>query len=343
MDSENRTQINRLAFVEAILAQPERFDFYQALRTLEGLYPESPPIGQAKRPGAENFRLGQSPLLTFAPASLSGAEHSKSGKLRILIRFFGLFGPQGPLPIHLTELAHERDLNFGDPTLRRFADIFHHRAISFFYMIWRQAQPAANRDRPQEDRFMDFLGALVGQNGPSLKSVDPKHGPFVPAQSKRYFAGQIGRLAKTPEGLASILSEFFKIPVQVKNFRPHWMNLSRDDQSSLSGPSALRCLGRGAVLGRRVYDAQHSIEVVLGPMDFASYEAMLPEGRAMKSLKEWLKIYLGGELFVQTRHLLKADEVPTIVLGRQGKLGWTTWLGRRSNPEAAEELALLVN
>ncbi len=342
MDSENRTQTDRIAFVEQILEHPERFDFYQALRTIEGLYPESPPIGQAKRPGVEAFRLGQSPKLTFAPASLSGAEYTKNGKLRILIRFFGLFGPQGPLPIHLTELAHERDLNFGDSTLRRFADIFHHRAISFFYLIWRQAQPAANRDRPSEDRFMDFLGALVGQNGVPAQPAKPIQGRFVPAESKRYFVGQLGKLAKTPEGLAAILSEFFKIPVQVNSFRPHWMNLSRNDQTNLSGPPDLRCLGRGAVLGRRVYDAQHSIAVVLGPMDFASYEAMLPGGRAMNSLTEWLNIYLGAELFVQTRHLLKASEVPSIRLGHQGKLGWTTWLGKRKSAVAADELALSV-
>jgi type VI secretion system protein ImpH len=340
MDSENRTQTDRIAFIEQILEHPERFDFYQALRTIEGLYPESPPIGQAKRPGNEAFRLGQSPMLSFAPASLSGAEYTKNGKLRILIRFFGLFGPQGPLPIHLTELAHERDLNFGDATLRRFADIFHHRAISFFYLIWRQAQPAANRDRPNEDRFMDFLGALVGQVGVPSQNADSKQRRYVPAESKRYFAGQLGKLAKTPEGLAAILSEFFKIPVQVNNFRPHWMNLSRADQTSLSGPHELRCLGHGAVLGRRVYDAQHSIEVVLGPMDFASYQAMLPGGRAMNSLKEWLNIYLGEELFVQSRHLLKATEVPNIALGRQGKLGWTTWLGKRKSTVAADELAL---
>jgi type VI secretion system protein ImpH len=350
MASENRIEIDRLAFVEQIIAHPERFDFYHALRTLEGLFPESPLIGQAKRPAGEFFRLGQSPMLTFAPASLSGAEHSKTGKLRILIRFFGLFGPHGALPTHLTELAYERDLNYGDATLRRFADIFHHRAISFFYMIWRQAQPAANRDRPESDRFMDFIGALIGQNG----TVFPRTTGFnesparddslnrVPSQSKRYFAGQLGRLAKTPEGLAAILSEFFRIPVQVENFHPHWMPLSRDEQTRLSGPPEMRCLGAGATLGRRVYDAQHSIEVRLGPMDLVSYEAILPGGRAMASLKEWLKVYLGSEWFVQTRHSLLADQVPMTRLGSQGRLGWTSWLGRRAETTPADDLKFSI-
>ena len=339
MDAQSRIESDRLAFIEQLLARPERFDFYQALRTLEGLFPEAAPIGQAKRPSAEYFRLGQSPMLTFAPASMSGAEYSKSGKLRLLIRFFGLFGPQGPLPIHLTELAHERDLNFGDPTLRRFADIFHHRAIAFFYMIWRQAQPAANRDRPAEDRFMAYLGAFVGQGGPITNGEPMRTTKVVAPESKRYFAGQLGRLAKTPEGLAAILSEVFQVATKVNSFYPHWMVIEPDDQTKLSGPTQYRSLGQGATLGRRVYDVQHSIEVQMGPMDLASFEGLLPGGRAMASLIEWLKTYLGAEWFVRSRHLLKAEEVPGLRLGQQGRLGWTTWLGTRQSPMPADELS----
>jgi type VI secretion system protein ImpH len=340
MAAQSRLENDRLAFLEQILRQPERFDFYQALRSLEGLFPESPLAGQAKRPNAEAFRLGQSPMLTFAPASLSGAEYAKNGKLRISIRFFGLFGPHGALPTHLTELAHERDLNYGDATLRRFADIFHHRAITFFYVIWRQAQPAANRDRPQFDRFMDYLGALIGHNGLTDQLGGVKAPERIPSQAKRYFSGQLGRLAKTPEGLAAILSEFFQINVAVNNFHPRWMNLSKEDQTQLTGASELTCLGRGATLGRRVYDAQHGIEIVLGPMDLASYEAMLPGGKPMASLKDWLKAYLGAEWFVSSRHLLKASEVPQTRLGQQGRLGWTAWLGTRPSTSPASDLKL---
>jgi type VI secretion system protein ImpH len=330
MDSEKRIETDRLAFIDQLLRTPERFDFYIALRNVEALFPESPIIGQAKRPAIEAVRLGQSPLLSFAPASLSEADHSKAGKLRLMVRFFGLFGPQGALPLHLTELAHERDLNFGDATLRRFADIFHHRALSLFYMIWRQAQPTANRDRPRHDRYMEFLGAFVGYAADNNQRLDQ-----LPAQSKRYFAGHLGRLAKTPDGLAAILSEFFSIPVEVKTFHARWINLEIEDQTNLSGAPELRCLGRGATLGRRVYDAQSSVELLLGPMSLKSYEAFLPTGRAIRSLNDWIKSYLGGEWFVQTRHLLLAKQVPKCQLGHYGKLGWTTWLGKRPEIEAA--------
>ena len=335
MVSENRTETDRIAFIEQIIEQPARYDFYLALRTLETLYPESPLIGQARRPAQEHLRLGQSPQLSFAPASLTQAQLSKAGKLRIIVRFFGLFGPQGALPLHLTELAHERDLNFGDATLRRFADIFHHRTLSMFYAIWRQAQPVVQRDRPEQDRFIDLLGSLVGLAGLSAYEVDP-----VPAVSKRYFAGHLGRLAKTPEGLEAILSNFFGVKVQVHSYHPRWLTLARQEQTSLSGLPQLRSLGMGATLGRRVYDAQHSIALMVGPMDLPSYEAMLPGETTLLRMKAWLKSYLGGEWFISSRHLLVADQVPSTQLGKMGRLGWTSWLGKRHSSAPAADLQL---
>ena len=72
---------------------------------------------------------------------------------RLQVRLFGLFGPNGPLPLHITEYARERLRHAGDPTLSRFLDVFHHRFLALFYRAWAQAQPHVNRDRPKEDRF----------------------------------------------------------------------------------------------------------------------------------------------------------------------------------------------
>ena len=72
------------------------------------------------------------------------------------MRLFGLFGPNGPLPIHLTEYARERLQHGGDATLCRFLDVFHHRFLALFYKAWAQAQPHVNRDRPAQDRFVVY-------------------------------------------------------------------------------------------------------------------------------------------------------------------------------------------
>lgn len=334
MASPDRLEADRLALLARIQEAPEHFDFYQVLRSLEALHPQLPPIGRSKRPASDAVRLGQSPQLSFAPASLSQFERDKAGRPRLSVRFFGLFGPQGPLPLHLTELAHERDLNH-DAGLRRFADVFHHRALSFFYRIWREGQPTANRDRPEQDRFLDYLGALIGHAGPRWRRLD-----HVAPEAKRHFAAHLGRLARTPEGLTAILSEYFGIRVQVQCFQPHWMSLEREAQTRLGGPAETSRLGLGATLGRRVRDAQYGVLIELGPMDLKSYEAMLPGGPALASLEDWIKTYLGAEWFVRARYLLRADEVPAARLGGRGRLGWSTWLGARKSAKPADELQL---
>jgi len=63
------------------------------------------------------------------------------------VRLFGLLGPNGPLPIHVTEYARHRLRHAGDATLSRFLDLFNHRFLALFYRAWAQAQPHVNRDR----------------------------------------------------------------------------------------------------------------------------------------------------------------------------------------------------
>ena len=47
--------------------------------------------------------------------------------------------------------------NAGDPTFAVFADLFHHRMLSFFYRAWAQAQPTVSFDRPEADRFGAYV------------------------------------------------------------------------------------------------------------------------------------------------------------------------------------------
>src|SRR5215203_311267 len=95
-------EADALAFFTELARRPYRYDFYQTLRRLEGLYPDKPRWGEARRPGDEPVRLGQEPDLSFAPAPL--ASFDPGGRTpRLQVHLFGLFGPNGPLPIHLTE------------------------------------------------------------------------------------------------------------------------------------------------------------------------------------------------------------------------------------------------
>jgi len=313
----------RLSLLDAVRQQPWAFDFYQVLRRIEALHPDTPRLGEARRPADEPVRLGQAADLDFAPSNVTALNYTATGVPRIVVRFLGLWGPQGPMPLHLTEFARERQHSYGDPTLVRFADVFHHRLLLGFFRAWRQAQPAASRDRPQEDRFRTYVGATFGQGLPTFGNRDA-----VPDDSKRHFAGALSRVVRTPDGLAGILSVYFGVPATVDSFAPRWMTLPVDQRSRLGSMAGSAALGQGAVVGSRVRDAQSHVALHLGPMSLAGYEQLLPSGGWHARLRDWVLQYVGEEYGVHATLTLRRSEVPAARLGRSGRLGWTTWAGR---------------
>ena len=88
---------------------PWEHGFYQAMRRLEAQYRDRPRFGDSVRPAQDAVRLAQEPSVVFAPATLAALEPEQDGPAqdhraaRLLVHFFGLFGPDGALPLHLTD------------------------------------------------------------------------------------------------------------------------------------------------------------------------------------------------------------------------------------------------
>jgi type VI secretion system protein ImpH len=321
------------ALPERFQREPTRFGFYAIMRLLEALHPDRPRFGKSVTPGQDVLRLGQEPSVGHAPGTLAGLEPGRDGRpARLLVHFFGLFGPDGPLPLFLTEFARDRRRNHGDPTFQRFADLFHHRALSLFYRAWADVRPTVSFDRPQQDRFGHYVGALIGLATPGLRDRDA-----MPDLAKSHFAGLLAGQTRHAEGLGQMLSSFFVAPVHVESFHGAWLSLHPADCSHLSDGAATAELGRSAVLGARVWSRQHKFRVVFGPLSLAEYERLLPGGLSFHRLVPIIRNYVGDTLVWDVTLILRAAEVPAIRLGQHGRLGWTTWLQpRRSHLDAAD-------
>ncbi|MDP5240058.1 type VI secretion system baseplate subunit TssG [Uliginosibacterium sp. 31-16] len=325
------TRLSPQTFYARLEAEPFAHDFYQTMRRLECLHLDKPRWGMALRPADEPVRIGQEPSLAFAPASLASFRRERDDRPpRLEIRFFGLLGANGPLPLHLTDHARQRILHSGDATFSRFLDILHHRFAALFYRAWAQAQPTVSLDRPDEDRFAGYVGALCGIGQPTLQRRDA-----VPDNARRFHAGALSRQVRNGEGLASVLAGFFKLPVEVEQFVGHWMPIEEADQSRLGSSQ----LGRNAVLGSRVWDRQSKFRIHIGPLTVRQYADFLPSGSALPKLVDWVRFYTGGELFWDVQLILRRQEVPTLMLGRSGLLGWSGWLG---TPQMADDAGDLV-
>jgi len=330
------THAGREALLGAIAEAPWKHDFFQALRRLECLYPERPRWGSALKPAEEPIRLGQEPAMSFAPASLSAlVRPGNSPTPRLEVRFFGLFGPNGPLPLHLTEYARGRLMNAGDPTFARFADIFHHRLLTLFYRAWAQAQPTVSLDRPSEDRFGYQVGALFGLGSPALRNRDS-----LPDFAKLHHAGLLSRQVRNAEGLAKLVAGTFRVRAEVEQFVGHWMTMEMRDRSRLGGGTAR--LGRNALAGQRIWDRQHKFRLHLGPLSLTEYSSLLPGTAGISKLAACVRNYAGDEYAWDARLTLRQAEIPRLALGRFGRLGLTGWLGSRRRTHDANDLILDV-
>jgi type VI secretion system protein ImpH len=314
-------------------AAPHRFSFYAIMRHLEALHPERPRFGQSIRPEQDLLRLGQEPSVIHAPAALSDFEPGTEGKPgRLRVYFFGLFGPDGPLPLHLTEYARDRRRNYGDRTFQSFADLFHHRTLSLFYRAWAASRPTVSFDRPDQDRFAYYVGSLIGLSTPGLRDRDA-----MPDLTKLHFAGLLASQPRNAEGLGQILSAFFDMPVRVESMVGAWLSLPPGDYTHLGDSRATAELGSSALLGKRVWSRQHKFRIVFGPLSLAEYKRLLPGGLSLHRLIPIVRNYAGDSLIWDVSFILRAAEVPRLQLGRQGQLGWTTWLTpRRSKQDAAD-------
>ena len=256
---------------------------------------------------------------------------------RLFVAFLGLLGPNGPMPLHLTEYIRDRERNLADPTLARFMDVFNHRVISLFYRAWAVNQQTVSFDRPESDRFAVFIGSLFGIGTNALRNRDE-----VPDLAKLHYSGRLACQTKNAEGLGAILEDYFKIPVQIEQFVGQWLPLPEESRLRLGESPSTGVLGSTAIVGSRIWDCQQKFRIRMGPMGFADYQRMLPSGNSLKRLRAWVRNYVGDELGFEVQLILKAQEVPKLRPGKIGQLGWSTWTSSKPFEKDADDLVLQV-
>jgi type VI secretion system protein ImpH len=268
---------------------------------------------------------------------LASAERGKDGRLHVLGYFLGLFGPQGPLPLHLTEYAHDRVTNARDRTFTAFADIFHHRVLELFYRAWADVRPTVHFDRPDQDGFATYIGALIGIATPELVQRD-----LWPDRAKLHFAGILSGGTKNRSGLEALLCEYLGLPARVEECMGQWLTISPPEQTRLGVDRSSTTLGRTAVLGETVWNIQHKLRVVVGPISVGQLMQYLPGSPSLARLSALLMNYLGYEYSWDVKFLVKRERLPGMRLGSFGHLGWTSWVSPQAAGAAVDDVVLNV-
>jgi type VI secretion system protein ImpH len=303
--------------------------FFAAMRKLESLFRAAPRFGEAVDPALEPVRLGQDPSLAFCSSALTGVEAGDATTpARVRVSYFGVLGPHGPFPTHLTQYVYDQRQQRGDATWIGFLDIFHHRMISLFYRAWANAQPTVNRDRPEADRFAHYLGALIGQST-TAEPRPPTDLDEVALCAATHFVGP----TRHAEGLRKTLQLCFGVPVAIDEFVAQWLDIPPEYCWVIPGSlsdveGAIGVLGESTRVGTQVYDRQSKFRVIVGPLALEDYRRFLPRGDLLARLIELVQRYAGDELRWDARLILREPDRRATILGSVGLLGQTANLGQ---------------
>ena len=338
MATESRRTDHSLAGV--MFDEPYRFDFFQAVRLLERVYPERRPVGRASDPSREVARFRTRVSLAFPPSQIHQLTRGDSGEEerppQMMVAFMGLTGPQGVLPHHYTELLVDR-VRYKDTALWEFLDVFNHRAISLFYRAWEKHHFPVAYERGEQDRFTEYLFDLVGMGTHGLRGR-----MSFRDQALLFYGGLVAQRPHSAGAIQSILSDYLGVPVNVEQFSGQWLKL--DDVSLTRLGKANSELGVNAVAGERVWDTQSKFRLKFGPLTFAEFAAMLPVGSAFRPAADFARVLAGLELDFDAQLILKKEEVPTCILTtrarRRPMLGWTAWLKTRAFTENDSQVVL---
>lgn len=332
MAGKERRAAPDLTRLEGLGRDPTSYGFYRAMRMIEASFDDRPRLGETHRPAQDGVRLGQEAEMAFPPSTIADFRVDEDGRAHLDSRFFGLFGPSGPLPLHLTEYARDRNRNSHDKTFIAFANMFHHRMLSLFWRAWAAGEPAVSFDREDADPFADYVSSFAGLMGPGFHGRDR-----MPDLSKLHFAGRLGCFRRNEDGLLAIVSAFFRTRTEIVSFVGSWLDLEPDDRWRLGSTAQL---GRTASVGGRVWSRQAKFRLRLGPMPLEEYRRLLPGGGSLGKLVAIVRNYAGDEFDWDLNLVLKSGETPKAQLGVNGRLGWTTWIGDRPEGADADDLNL---
>ena len=299
-------------------AEPWRFDYFTVLRHLERFHEHLPRIGDSASLRDELVLLGQDPFMEFPASNLARVEQSEDKPLKVFVKYMGMLGPQGALPLATTEEAYHYILA-NDDAFPRFLDIFNHRFIQLFFRAWANSRPIAQHDRPKQDRFLAYIGSAIGIGSEPYRNLDS-----IPDAAKICFAGLLGAQAKSASRLVGAICGLFEVRAEVDEFVGTRLMLDAGEYTILGRRHNV--LGEDAMLGRGVYSVQDKIRIRIYTRSLAQYARFLPSGDLCEPLADLVYFYNGDQLDWDAELAIPSSAVEPTCLGRFGQLGWTTWM-----------------
>lgn len=344
--------------IERLRDAPQQFDFFQAVRILARHFQKYEP--NTDRVVGERIRFGNSLNMGFAPSDIESLDFKYETDdadpviwpaqapdprvedirgARIVPSFIGISGLHGTLPLVYTEKLIYQEIIGRDKVARAFLDVFTNRIVTLFFKAWGKYRLHFQYESNRRERFLPIVLSMLGVEGNTMQNAVCNTDNMVLAETLAFYGGGLRQSAHSAQMIERILSDYFKIPVLLRQFVGRWHNLPISQTSSLG--MANMTLGKDIVCGSRMWQCQTSIAVELGPLDRTEFDRFLPGGKASRTLRNLLFALTGITLDCTVRLILRRQDVRTAGLGAESgnaRLGYNTWVLSRLTHEDRKDV-----
>ncbi len=328
---------------QEILEEPYRFEFFQAVRLFEKIYPQRRPVGRETLPHNEVLRFRTRMGLDFPASQIqevinSVEEATGQEKSEMFVNFMGMGGPLGVLPTHYTEIMIER-ARYRDTSMWAFLDIYTHRAVSLFYRAWEKYRFPVQYERGN-DVFTEYLFDFAGLGTKGLRGR-----MALEDESLLPYTGLIAQKPHSAIALQQLVADYFNLTAEIVQFFGQWLDLEEENITRIGKANSQ--LGLTTIAGTRVWEQQSKFRFRLGPLPFKQFQGFLPNGTASKPFNSIVRFTVGLEMDYDLQLILQAKEVPGCILTtramRRPMLGWSSWLKTQSFEADDEQVVLQMN
>lgn len=282
------------------------------------------------------------------------ARYARDEVPTVVLNFFGLFGPQGSLPLTYTQTICELDClpsvrNLSTRTaLRDWLDLFNDRMTCLLYRAWQKYRMpvgylrSAWRRPPtlattNPDRITQLLFSVVGLGTTQLRNRLRVLGPDALEESRvggmgceplvrledhaiLAYAGAFARRRAGAHELRAILADYFDLPISVQTLTGQWLDLPLSAQTRLDDSETSGQLGINIIAGEKIWDSGSKFRLRIGPLRYRDFVGYLPdptplsERKSIYLLSQLTRLYVGAELDFEIQLVLHHYEVPDCLI-----------------------------
>lgn len=308
METPQRSQVSCLDLLQG---QAEEFNFYQAIRVLECVVREEEGIPQIRYKA-----VNEQAFMPNFIANLRAEEHVTEVK----VNGYALTGQQGPLPAVYNDLLLEQKSR-GNKGPEAFLDLFNNRFLHMLFDIKKKLDPMLFNDISINSEMFNILESLTG-----LTTFDLfKRLPITQEKLLTFSALLIGN-RQNYSSLKQIIECMFDCKVEIEPCKGSWRKLPENWQTRLGKDNAI--LGSGVGLGKKHWDNQAKIGLLLTLNNIDQCRQLMPKGNLHEVLKSMLAYLTDGRYEIDVRLQLNWECLPKSQLSPKSSmfLGQSSWL-----------------